>query len=98
MDNGQFRTWRPEEKSRLRGEMFPGIKRLRPAQDQQLEDAVDQALFARADSQWQQRRVELTAQARAGMLSFRLLGWVGVSLEMGRRHSSLMITGELDLD
>ena len=98
MDNGQFRAWRPEEKSRLRGELFPGIRRLRPAQAQQLDDAVDQALFVRADSQWQQRRAELTGQARAGMLTFRPLGWVGVSLEMGRRHSSLIITGELDLD
>ncbi len=98
MDNGQYRSWRPEEEARLRADLFPGLQRLRPAQEQQLQDAVDEALFARADSQWQSRREQLIAAARAPMMSVKLINWAGVALEMGRRHSSLVVTGDLNLE
>ncbi len=98
MNASLFRQWRPDEEQRIRTTMFPGLLRLSVQQETQLRDAVDDSLMERADQQWQERRSALVATQRLAWLPVQTLGWAAACLEMGRRHGSLILAGELALD
>ncbi|MDP6941199.1 MAG: hypothetical protein QGH51_04140 [Planctomycetota bacterium] len=98
MENSVFRQWRPEEEKKQREFLFPGAIQLKEAQKQRLMDAVDEALQDRASAQWERQRPTMVERAQLSFLPAMALKWLGISLEMGRRDASLLISGELSFD
>ncbi|MCH2112366.1 MAG: hypothetical protein MK213_05860 [Planctomycetes bacterium] len=98
MDAGQYQQWRPQEEARVRKELFDGRTTLSAAEQVRLQDAVDEALFARAEGSWESRKEGLLATERNRFLAMKILDWCGVTLALGRRQASIYLSGQLNLD
>ncbi len=93
-----FQEWRPEEERKQRDFLFPGVAQLDPAQQAQLQQAVDDALLKRSDSRWKERQPALAEAFRLDLLPAQLFDWLVAAVDLGRRKARVLIAGELVLD
>ena len=90
-----WRQQRPQEEARLRQELFPGRAALSPQEENQLRDAVDQALL-RADNTANSRLPALSEEVRQAWLPMHALDWVSATFRVSRRTASLHVQAQVD--
>jgi len=88
----RWRALRPQEETRLRGEMFGGRQSLSPTEAANLQAAVDDALL-KADVGADTRLPILSETARRGWLPSQLMDWCSFSFRVNRRHAELLLQG-----
>ena len=89
-----WRAKRPQMEAEQRERPFPGRTTLLAAEEQQLLDAVDQALLA-GESGSAQRIGELTERAQAAQLPLQLLDWVSYGIRVSRRTATMVLDAQL---
>lgn len=89
---------RAAEERRQRERMFPGAAELSMEQENQLKDAVDQALLAARDQLGGQRLPQLRAELARGFLPLQMLDWLCCTFQANRKDAALQLSGRLQLD